>query len=433
MSTSSTITPDQMKDLKKHLQTAVDVELSTIPIYLYTYYSILRVPTDTKGLSEDKVVELTTFANKLGGIVMSVAVEEMLHLSLSSNILRALGGEPQIYGRSPGSYPTNLEHHSSGFSVGLCKMSIEQLDKFIAIEKPAPAKEDAQKDNWDTLGQFYEYIQTLVEKTGERDYSNHESQLSPGKGYYAVNNVDTIYPKSANYVEGTVDKNDPSKRDADAAVYPNNDDSGGLIQIRTKADAIKAIKEISEQGEGFRDSTTHKEDNKYNDEDSHWYKFKALHDDFVKLDLDEADKKRFIFQSPDNPVTSKYPEKYQSIVKLSDAVYSYLLWMTQKSFELQGHAQSSMFYIGMHKGMIFILDKILGDMRYNTYTDAQGKTCNLAPSFENYMFAGEASAKNELVKLAKDAHTAGLLSPVILERIQDLPDVHVVDNKVSFA
>ena len=35
---------------------------------------------------------------------MSVAVEEMLHMSLSSNVLYSLGVEPLLYRNSPGPY-----------------------------------------------------------------------------------------------------------------------------------------------------------------------------------------------------------------------------------------------------------------------------------------------------------------------------------------
>ena len=42
---------------------------------------------------------------------MSVAVEEMLHMSLSSNILFAMGVAPQMYRKAPKKYPTGLPYH----------------------------------------------------------------------------------------------------------------------------------------------------------------------------------------------------------------------------------------------------------------------------------------------------------------------------------
>ena len=425
------ITPQQLEDLKKHLQTAVEVELSTIPIYLYTYYSLNRMPSVPSTSDGNKIA---TFANKSGGIIMSVAVEEMLHLSLASNILKALGGTPKIYGRSPESFPTNLPHHKAGFSIGLTRFTVDQLKEFMDVEKPAPVKEEPQPDQWETLGQFYEYIASLVELTEDKDYINPDYQLTDGKGYYAPNNVDTVYPKDAFYIQHPENPNDPSARGADQAQYPNADDSGGLKQIKSKQDALNAITEISEQGEGYRKDPTHQYDDPSKGEDSHWYKYNELHQEYMASNWTQEELDLFIHPFPDSPTLSDFPADLQPIVQLANAVYSYLLWMTELSFTLKGNAQSSLFYIGMHKGMIFILDKLVGGMRYLTY-ESEGKTYSVVPTFQNYTFESIESAKQELVFMAeKVAANPNLkLDPNILSRIQDLPNVNVVNNKVSFA
>ncbi len=81
-----------LAELKANLQTAIEIELATIPIYLFTYYSINRNAT-----SGEAIDRAQAFANKAGGVIMSVAVEEMLHMSLSSNILFSMGVAPQLY------------------------------------------------------------------------------------------------------------------------------------------------------------------------------------------------------------------------------------------------------------------------------------------------------------------------------------------------
>ena len=83
---------------------------------------------------------------------MSVAVEEMLHLSLSSNVLHAMGGSPQLYGKAPQPYPTPLPYHrpkgppgpdgSTAELIPLAGFSFEQLWHFLQIEYPEP---------WDAL------------------------------------------------------------------------------------------------------------------------------------------------------------------------------------------------------------------------------------------------------------------------------------------
>jgi len=259
---------EDRQDLLRHQQTAAEIELSTIPIYLYTYYSINRLPSIPTGVAGDRAEKLLTFANKAGGIIMSVAVEEMLHLSLASNILRALGGSPALAGKSPRSYPTNLPHHKAGFSMGLSPLSAEQLQRFLGIEKPEAAGASPQGDNWDTIGQFYDYIrEKIVATTTDADFTHDDTQLGPGNGYDPPNNVDTIYPRTAAY---------PPAGGARVAVYPNARDSGQLIVVRDKATALSAVNTISHQGEGYLLDPTHKYDDKSRAEETHYFKFLEL-------------------------------------------------------------------------------------------------------------------------------------------------------------
>jgi hypothetical protein len=97
-----------LSELRGGLQTAIEIELATVPIYLFAYYSIDRTPK----AQAFPATELSRFADRAGGIIMSVAVEEMLHMSLSSNVLFSLGALPQLYLRSPAPYPTDLPGHA---------------------------------------------------------------------------------------------------------------------------------------------------------------------------------------------------------------------------------------------------------------------------------------------------------------------------------
>src|ERR1700756_5541556 len=100
-------TPENLGDA---IQQAIEIEIATIPVYLYTYYSINRVPDQDaisgqlvqaltqKGQPLDKATatalelsaEIMVYANKAGALIMSVAIEEMLHMALSSNLKQAL-------------------------------------------------------------------------------------------------------------------------------------------------------------------------------------------------------------------------------------------------------------------------------------------------------------------------------------------------------
>ena len=128
--------------LKADLQAAIAVELATIPIYLYSYYSINRTVMSGKELTDT-----ARFSNEAGAVVMSAAVEEMLHMPLSSNIYFALTGTPpKLYTNEPPTYPTLLPHHNPIGPLGpkggvdthipLRGLSLEQLRHFLQIEYP---------------------------------------------------------------------------------------------------------------------------------------------------------------------------------------------------------------------------------------------------------------------------------------------------------
>jgi hypothetical protein len=146
-----------LDQLKTNLQTAIRIELATIPIYLYTYYSLVR-----NNESGETISDAQLYANKAGGVIMSVAVEEMLHMSLSANILFAMGVAPQLYQQAPGVYPTGLPYHrpqgpkgpdgGTAVQIPLGKFGFEQLWHFLQIEYPEQWDAPPQDSDWDTIG-----------------------------------------------------------------------------------------------------------------------------------------------------------------------------------------------------------------------------------------------------------------------------------------
>ncbi|HTV18615.1 MAG TPA: ferritin-like domain-containing protein, partial [Polyangiaceae bacterium] len=196
-----------LKELKENLQTAIWIELATIPIYLFTYYSIARNRVSGESISPGQL-----FANRAGGVIMSVAVEEMLHMSLAGNVLHALGGDPALYLCSPGRYPASLPYHrprgprgpdgSRKDLIPLAKLSFEQLWHFLQIEYAEKRDAPPQDRNWDTIGQFYSYIRCLIlcpqlrdEDFQVRGDGSDQQQIQPFN--YSPNNVDTVYPRQA--------------------------------------------------------------------------------------------------------------------------------------------------------------------------------------------------------------------------------------------
>ena len=88
---------DNVHSLRKHLQTAMAIELATIPLYLFGMYSI-KIPDQY--VNDPRSVKLLFWLKSLTYplfVSIDVVAEEMLHLSLAGNILRAVVGQPKLY------------------------------------------------------------------------------------------------------------------------------------------------------------------------------------------------------------------------------------------------------------------------------------------------------------------------------------------------
>jgi len=111
-----------VEELKKAIQTAIELEHSTIPVYLTAYFSI----------KPEQNVEVAN-------IIWTIVREEMTHLALACNLLNAIDGKPQIntfnfVPKYPGHLPGGIR---PDLIVHLRKCSIMQLrEVFMQIEEP---------------------------------------------------------------------------------------------------------------------------------------------------------------------------------------------------------------------------------------------------------------------------------------------------------
>ncbi len=155
-----------VKGLRQHLQTAIELEHSTIPPYLCALYSI------QEGGNQDAAQ-----------VVRSVVMEEMLHMILASNVLNAIGGKPSInHSRFIPEYPTYLPHSNKSFLVNLEKFSPQAIDTFLDIERPAPPDAPPQANKYQTIGQFYEAIEQALIELSQKDNiftGNPRRQVTP--------------------------------------------------------------------------------------------------------------------------------------------------------------------------------------------------------------------------------------------------------------
>lgn len=202
------------------LQNAVVLEHATIPVYLYGLYSLdpARNP-------------------EIVAILRSVVVEEMLHMTLSSNVLNALGGTPVIdtpgfIPTYPGPLPGAVE---SSLIVHLLPFSQDQLMTYLQIEQPQnplPIPGDPPPtDDGITIGEFYTAISDAI--------------ATLGNGAFV----------------------DPPRNQVGPDLMP------GAIVVTDVASAQAAIATIIEQGEG---SSTSPEEAARSAEPAHYYRFMQI-------------------------------------------------------------------------------------------------------------------------------------------------------------
>ncbi|ADZ91344.1 ferritin-like domain-containing protein [Marinomonas mediterranea] len=452
------VTPENFSDA---MQQAIEIEIATIPVYLFTYYSINRTPD--QGAIEEKIKQLIAdgkssispdaptqtidalatdlstkimvFANKAGASIISVVIEEMLHMSLSSNVKQALAGKPELVNKSPEVWPAFLPGHEPPFPINRAKLTFDQLYTFMQIESPNTldgSDNKATAIKYTTIGDFYGLVKKCIEEDFKDDSYYHwdRPQLVPKMGYYAQNDVNTLY----------YDKEHKPK-------FENASDSGDLIHVVDKESAIKALDEIVEQGEGCHGrgfinidgedcvSCTPFEADDYDDKSrselAHFDKFNQLWCEMKGLDTEFAavfgenldPKQLFIYNFEANPSTTDYPSVIQKVSNLTNAVYSYLYVMTEACYSADKHTQYEIFMFGIHKSMMWILGSLCGELPGMSYIGADGREYQAAPTFENYRFSAVCSPKQQIIELFNDAVAAYPGIAYMKDRILDLPNV----------
>jgi hypothetical protein len=205
----------KLEELRGQLQTALELEHSTIPPYLCALYSI-------KPGSNLMPAE----------IIRSVVLEEMLHMVMAANLMNAIGGKPQIGRKETGKggkfipdYPTSLPGDvDPTLIVGLNYFSHDSIKTFWKIEHPAPSYK--LPDNfgpsatvYGTIGEFYEALlrnitalEAIAKKQGKTIFTGSPEKQVSSEHYYGA--------------------------------------GGKLFTVHNLDDACKVIEEIVGQGEG---------------------------------------------------------------------------------------------------------------------------------------------------------------------------------------
>jgi len=137
------------------LQTALELELATIPPYMVALLSI-QLPGNRASAE----------------IIRSVMIEEMLHLVLIANVINAIGGAPRINQAAVPSYPLQMQFEGKPFAhrrfaIDLAPFSAAAISTFLRIELPhGPPQLELLEARLIvpalTIGEFYGRIVSLL-------------------------------------------------------------------------------------------------------------------------------------------------------------------------------------------------------------------------------------------------------------------------------
>lgn len=232
---------ERRKELVTHLTDALQLEHATIPPYLCALYSIRDPDRENR---------------EAAGVIRSVALEEMLHMTLVANLLNAIQESPSEIGQGVSGvdvdrkgfipdYPAYLPRSNNAFDVHLRKFSPEAIENFLEIEEPAEPNAESQHDKYESIGQFYAAIK------------------------------DELFDFCQEFGQETLFVGDVSRQ-----VTPEYYYSGGgeVVVVHDYESARRAIKVIVDEGEGFSHTIFSGDHEQFGEQLdlAHFYKFKQI-------------------------------------------------------------------------------------------------------------------------------------------------------------
>lgn len=368
------------KKLQDLLQQAAMVELSTIPIYLYAMYSIKRPILILEGL----LPVVSPYTDKAYNLLRSVAIEEMLHLSLVCNLIQSTGGTVNLfdtyknlnldyfngnYSESKGFYPFTMMHRWPNLclSLGPCSEklvfgTLMQIELPTSLEPPRPDSRLPDGD-FETIGDFYQQIEDLINSRDcdDSDFQKQKPQLP--------DDYDTYYQ-----------------------VEENQTDSGSLNKINNKQLALGALKTIVGQGEG----SLGEYDDQSKKEKAHFFKFVDILDNYDDYLPDGS-----IWPLPENPASEAWVlepsycdeqklfasrEYCLYIISLVfNSIFLYCLGLLNQAYGDQNYTADNDQTKSLNK-VFLCMDMLLTPLAHllvqEPFADGSGNSGHYAPTFE---------------------------------------------------
>jgi CDGSH-type Zn-finger protein/uncharacterized Fe-S cluster protein YjdI len=329
MTQSSQIQIETREQLLAWLGEAAEIEHNLMCCYLYAMFSLKRSGEEDLAASELPAV------TRWHGVLRGIALEEMTHLTLVSNLMSAIGGAPHFmrpnFPVSPGAYPADVV-------IELSRFCMETLDHFIYLERPEGAS-----------------VHDGAGFTARRQYARGGpmgGRLMPYAADYPT--VGELYRRIAdaiNRLSQRLGSNALFCGAPDLQIGPLDSQLPGLRVVHDQVSALAALDIIVQQGEG---SWGHR--------DSHFERFSAIKREFTQC-LEANPSFEPARPAARNPVMRRPPEPQGKVwiedalsgryVDLANAIYIQMLRMLLQVYRRPGRsAEQKRFLVqGAHQLM----------------------------------------------------------------------------------
>jgi CDGSH-type Zn-finger protein/uncharacterized Fe-S cluster protein YjdI len=315
------------------LAEAAAIEHNLMCCYLYAAWSLKRGEEDGLSPAEAKAVRGWKSA------IIRVAVEEMAHLTLVSNLTSAVGGSPHF---SRPNFPIAPGYHPAGVVVELARFSHAVLDHFIYLERPEGTNVPDSPEFVHSAN-YIRRIRAGCLMPSAQDYE------TVGHLYRGVRHG--LTKLSHGLGEKALFCGEPESQ-----IHASDASLPGICVVTDLRSADKAIDTIIEQGEG---SPGH-------NEDSHYNRFIAIRREFEALSAANPNFEP-AFPVAHNPVMRRpvfdvahrvwvdSPEA-ANVLDLANAVYGHMLRCLVQAFGRgpEEVAVKSMF-VGTGIDLMFVL------------------------------------------------------------------------------
>lgn len=285
------------------LTEAAEFEHTVMCSYLYAQWSLKR-STD-EGITEQELAAI----DRWRGLILSVAMEEMLHLALVNNLLAAIGAAPHLsrpdFPVAAGKFPADVDFHLAPFSK-------TAIDHFVFLERPEEIEIE------DGKGFVHESHYPRITCTDlltptPREYG------SQGHLYHGI-------AQGIQRLAGKLGEEALFTGHGEAQLSPDEFPIPGLFKVTDVDSAMQALEEIVSQGEG---APAHRDD-------SHYARFAAIRDELAAM---RAERPGFEPAHPAavNPVLTEYTEN-DKVIRVNNPVARILVDLGNSVYGLMVHA-----------------------------------------------------------------------------------------------